>query len=135
MGARAMWRACWLLMLTGPAWAGGCLDLPQVAQVLAVDQRDRNSASYDDERELRDFGLYAYRSISADVINGQGVYLDALRERFGPACADDAAVLSWMRSMLLASSTVNDFARRLAVARHLLQLRPESSPENAMASP
>jgi hypothetical protein len=113
--------AALLMLLLRPHGTAGaapdlCVELPDVARVMALDAESKGTQAFEDERELRSFALFAYRSIAADIIGGHGAYLAALQDIFGPICASRPVLVTWLREMLSQSQSAADFSRRLAVA-------------------
>jgi hypothetical protein len=94
-----------------------CPALPSIAQVLADDERLRDTHGFEEERVLRNFALFWYRNLATDLVDGNGAGFDVLAEAFRPACPQREALLVWLRELLLASETGTDFSRRLAMAR------------------
>jgi hypothetical protein len=111
---------------SSPEPANSCDALPPIAHVVAADERSRNADPIAKERELRDFGLFWYRNLASDVVDGRGLSIEVLTESFRPACKDDAQLLAWLRALLLASSSGTDFSRRLALAHAEAIERAES---------
>ncbi|MES2490159.1 MAG: hypothetical protein V4607_10230 [Pseudomonadota bacterium] len=107
-----------LLACAGQAQAN-CSLLPSAQQVDAQDQLDRTVRGYATENALREFALYAYRSIANDVVNGYGPYLETIHSQFAFTCSEPAAFTAWLRVILVTSPSVADFSRHLVVGREL----------------
>ncbi len=80
------------------------------------------SAKFDDAA-LREFAVFSYRDIAADLIDGSGPYLDTLLAVFADSCIDREPLLLEFREIVTASTSAPDFARRIADAHELLKQR------------
>ncbi len=79
----------------------------------AACERDATKA---DDATLREFAVFSYRDIAADLIDGNGPYLDTLLAVFADSCSDRATLISNFRDIIASSASAPDFARRLSAA-------------------
>jgi hypothetical protein len=130
VGLRAIGAAVVALLLTASdplpaAAADACADLPSATLVAQLDGRSQDARLFEPDRELRQLVLYCYRNLADDIVNGRGLYLEALAHRFRRICANDDALLAWLRLMLRDAKDAPELSRRMAVALHLTRATTE----------
>jgi hypothetical protein len=97
------------LQAAAPPPACGCAQFS-----LDAPSAPRESAALSaDARSVRDFVLFSHRRIGADLIRGQGPYLQSLLSVF-PHCTDEAIKLVWFRQMLASTNDTEALAMRIA---------------------
>jgi hypothetical protein len=62
------------------------------------------------QRQIREFVLFSYRSIAAELLRGGGTYLDNLHALFEVNVSDKSAFNEKLKTRLLATSSIPDFA-------------------------